>query len=650
METTKNKLQIDVNDPRIDKAFGSKLFDELFELIEQHPKLLTLDRLEKFIRRCATDKDAVYKMRDFLNDRFDYSRGKKMTSFWNNAIILAMIECHYCNERYSYNDLVYLVEKFDDSNALRLGYQWFKNSGYSHQRDSLYKLKGCFTPEYVKKRLEEGYYREILTLAALQTFELPKDLTELQKENLRKHVLEVVTANYYETNINAAETYHKDRIERSKTLFKQCPDLFTVENIVAVALSSHELAQQIYESRPKEQKKISQETISKLLDNKQCEEAMMWLILWYRIRLNKENRKKIYGWVKFMMGCDSHHKNKTIDLFEKLRKRYKIIVSFDEFLDAMVSVGDKKDLDIEGYTEKRFMNRFFYDYNDHLSVHCNYFYRSGLEKHKKQIIMDLFFWKYLPWNMLHREEKVALNDHIQLRAEEYPKQALKLARKYPKIVTLTEKSKFAIFCTLAKKDQSDDDSGYKKLNFGAGISNEIVLSAEDFRNLAVKDIDKLYRIMQIPQIKIDKELKTFKRPKSLWPQRVYKLILLQKQQWLPKKNQAFELLKDFSESNSDNHNDYFIATWKALPENMRPSPMELCILENNKQFYREPRFTMFVCLLKNKLITLDELMIKKLMHMYNDKHDHIQEVADITKSKELKLQITNYKIKSILND
>ncbi|MFA7717797.1 MAG: hypothetical protein WC875_03725 [Candidatus Absconditabacterales bacterium] len=655
---TEKKLQID--DPRIDTALATKPFDQLFEFIKQHPQILTLERLEKFIRRCAKDSKWKGEMRDFLQDRLGDKNNNRL---WDEKIVLAMIECFYFNADYDYHDMVHLTTKYDGGNALQLGYLWFRNSGYSFERDMLYKLKNCFTPEYIQRGMKEGHYREVLTLAALQTFKLPKDLTEQQKTELRKHVFEVVTANYDETNISAAETYHEDRIERIKTLFEQCPDLFTVENIVAVALTSHDLAKQIYESIPKEQRKISQEVISKLLDDELCCEKMILLIFWYHIRLSAENREKMYNWGKEIMaserlidggfhGCE----RRTAELFNNLMEEHRINVSFDDFMDALVEIGDKKDLNIEGYNEKKFMDKFFWEYKDLLSIHCNYHYRSGLEsKQKKQIILDFFFWEYLPWRMLDNDEKVAINQHVQMRAEKYPQQALTLARKFPEIITLTNKSKFVIFCRLARRGDEDDQykSRYVSFDFGPGIGNEITLSAQDFKNLAVDNMDKLYLMVQIPQIKIDEALKELSHPtkfNSWWSKSLHALILMQHNGYVPTKKEAFQILEDFS---NDNVQHYFVPAWKALPEKVRPTALDLCVLKST-QSSDDPNFDILMQVLKRKLVVLDDQMIKKLMDGYQNEHNQyqVQQIAElkIPNAAELLLQIGNYKLESILKE
>ena len=661
MKETEKKV-VNPEDSRIDTALENKPFNQCFVLIKRYPEILTLERLEKFIRRCAKNDDAKSKMRDFLNDRFDshgrwHNPNKDYDLLWNHAIVLAMIECYYFEDDYDYDKLIYLVKKFDDGNALRLGYKWFKNSGYAYNYDSLEKLKDCFTPEYVQERLKEGRYREILTLVSLKAFELPKNLTNRQKEKFQKHVFEVIMANYNEENISAANDYHKDRLKRIETLFEQCPALFTVKNIVAVALNSHDLAKRIYNNIPKEQRKISQTTISELLDDKRRCEKMIVLVFLCHIRLNAANRERVYVWVKKTMSSNrlidgGYHGSecRTADLLEDLIKKRKITLSFDDFLDALIEIGDKKDWDIEGYNEKKFMNKYFSDYKKYLSIHCNYSYRSGLEsKQKKQIIMDFFFWKYLPWRMLDDKEKIAINRHVQMRAEKYPRQALLLARKYPKIVRLTNKSKLKIFDELARRGDKNDKYKFRyvNFNFGSSIDNDIILSAKEFKNLARENMDKSYTMIQISQIKINK-VPILTKFKLWWYKSLYMLILIQKNNYMPTEQEVVAILKDFSD---DRVNYYFVPAWNILPEISRPTISRLCMW-SEKSSNNDPNFEILIQVLKKKLVVLDYQLINTLMDMYNnqDNQSRIKQIAKlkIPNVSELSIRIDNYTLESIL--
>jgi len=230
MKTKESELK--VNDPRIDTALETKPFDEVFAFIKKYPKVLTLERLAKLIKRCNRSEDSdARQMEDLLDNRDPTGFGrsdsnKKNNHLWNEKIVLAMIEGYYFNEDYSDYKMEYLIKKYGGQHAaIRLGYVWCNESAYEHQRHCLHLIKSCFTPEYVQKNLEEGYYKEVLTLAALNVLELPKTLTPQQKEQLRKHLFKVVTVGYYETNFITAETYHKERIKRIHAVYAQCPDL-----------------------------------------------------------------------------------------------------------------------------------------------------------------------------------------------------------------------------------------------------------------------------------------------------------------------------------------------------------------------------------------------------------------------------------------
>lgn len=653
-----------VNDPRIDNALASKPFDELFELIKKHPEIMTLERIPKFIKRCTPE--AKGKMNDFLGKRYGNhfrNDNKDADLFWNKEIVSTMIDDKYFSDEYDYHRIVELVKKYDDGNAMKLGFQWFGKAAYSFQLNNLYELKPCFTPNYIQKRLEEGHYREILTLAAIRALKLPQQLTKNQKRNLRKYMFEVLTLNYYEKNINSAQTYAEERKIRTKTLFEQCPDLFTIKDIVTVALTSNNLAKEIYNKMNPGHKEISQKTIGKFLDNKQCCQSMMLLLVWYDIVLDSDNIQKIYTWIKKTMGShDIVHGghggwqyNQTIDLFQTMSTKYNIILPIDDFFDVLASVGgQKEDLDIKGYSEKKLMKKFFDNYIQKLPHLCNYEYRSQIKnKRKKKILLDLFFWKRLPWRNLYKEEKIALQEYIEMYAEKYPKQTLFLAQKHPSIITLSDQAKFAIFVALAKKDPEDESSEYSEFNFGPGINNEIVLSVHDFMSFAEKRIDDLYKIIQIPQIKFDTALNRAIEPAKFsvwWGKFVYMLILLQAGKYTPTKKEALSLLKTFCDNRIAKH--YFLSAWKALTEKVKPTALELCVLENEKSS-EEPKFDVLSCLLKNNLLVLDEVLIEKLISLYTTtkKQYRIDEISkfEIINAPELSIQIENYKLEAILN-
>ena len=651
-----------VTDSRIDNALETKPFDDVFELIEKYPEIMTLERLPKFIKRCS--KDVKRKMRDYLDKRYNSHFCKDNSScdfFWNKEIVLAMIDGGYFSDEYDYYKIVALVRKYDDGNAMQLAFKWFKNAAYSFQHDALYNLKFCFTSDYVQNRLKEGYYLEILTLVALRLCSMPQQLTKNQKRNLRKHMFEVLTVNYYEQNINSARTCREERVTRIKRLFAQCPDLFTIKDVVTIALTDQNLAKEIYDKMNPGHRIISQKTIGKLLDNKQCHEEMMLLILWYNISLDTNNVQKIYAWIKKIMSShnivhsnnNGWQDNQTVNLFRRLSSKYKITLQFDDFLDVLIKIGGK-DVDIKGYNEIKIMTKFFDSYRKNLSRICDYKYRSGVNnKLKKKIILDLFFWKYLPWNTLHKEEKVALQEYIEMHAEKYPKEILLLAQTHPSIITLSDRVKFVIFIALAKKNRKNGNSKYVEFDFGPGINNEVVLCVQDFVNLVEKRIDDLYQIIQIPQIKFDIALSKTTEPAKFsvwWGKSVYMLILIQSGKYSPTKEEVLILLKTFSDSKVPNY--YFTSAWEILSENIKPTDLELCVLENNKSS-EEPKFNILSRLLEKKLLVLDEVLIERLISLYarTKKRYLIENISkfEISNATELSTQIENCKLEAILN-
>jgi len=420
-----------------------------------------------------------------------------------------------------------------------------------------------------------------------------------------------------------------------------------------VALSSQKLANEIYTSMSEDRKSIAQETITRLLDDEQCQKEMLWAILEYRIRLNTVNRKKIYDWIKSTMTIEwfydggTNQAGEKRSLFDKIRKRYKITVTFDEFLTAISDMGDEKELDIRGSNEKKLMKKFFNDYKDIIPDVCNYYYRSTLDdERKKLLVMDLFFWKYLPWTLLHKEEKIAMNKHIQFRAKAYPRRVLKLAKKHPNI-TLSDQVKLSLFCDLAKINSDKEYSKYRELDFGPYIDKDIVVSDKDFQNLAANNIDMLYQIIQVPQIKISIFIKP-KKFKYYYYNWVYKLICIQYDGYIPTKKEAFELLKFFL---WEHKKYYFVPVWNALPEKVRPEPTNLCILANSKSC-EEPEFNILELLLGNKLVVLDDALIQRLsdLHAKKFKQHRIEDITklNIPRANDLALQIKKQKTMAFL--
>lgn len=644
------KIEIDITDPRIDGAFETKPIEEVFDFIKKNPATLTSPRLVKLIARC-TKEEKQGKMRDILNSRLLEYRTSK--NAWDEYIVSAMIAGQYFRQDYDYPNLIALVKKYEgDGNAMQLAFQWFKNYGYAYYYDDLLKLKPLFTQEYVQKRLEAGNYRELLTLAALDIVQLP-ELTDKQISEFRKYMFEVLTTNYYEENISAAQSYRKDRDKRIETLWKKYPALFMLEDLVTVALTSYMLCDGIYQQLPIERKIISQETIARLFADKQCQLEIMRLILNFNIRLNKANRKKIVAWVKDIHPDDiisygpTHKGQLRNALYTAFKKRYKISISFDEFLTTMTKLHDERYLDIKAGSEQKLMNAFAWN-KKNLSLVCTYYYRSTLEsKAKKHLIMDLFFWEYLPWKMLHADEKVLLNEHIASRAIKHPEQTIKLARKHPSIVKLSENTKLWLFRLLAQTGSSKKHAPYKEIDFGSGNAKEITVSAEDFQKLAAEELDLLYQMMKIPQIKIT----FFVKPEKFaawWDEQLYTLILMQYKAYVPTEGEAITLLKTFSHEMTEY---YFVPAWQAMPENVRPSAVAL-YKQINKKSCEGKNLAVFERLLKYKLVPLDDLIIKKLVDLYRKEFNQywVESIAalEIPGAAELSLQLKEQKINSFL--
>jgi hypothetical protein len=635
---------------------------------------MTLDRLATFIRRCAKKtkrNDQHGKMRELLNDRYRYhftNSSNDSDLFWNKDIVLAMIQGRYFTEQYDYDKMVCLVKKYDDGNALQMGYQWFKNIEGNYRRDYLLQLKSCFTPDYLQQRLEEGYYLEILTLVSLRIFPLPISLTKNQKRNLRKCLFKVLMIGYYETNVNSAESYQKERITRAKTLFAQYPDLFTFKDILTVMLSSPDLGVDLYSHMNPGHKTLTQKTIGKLLDDGLLCRPMLFSIVLYDIPLDENNMKKVYAWIKKTMASHGDKVNycnlsgsdkRTVQIFIGLCNKFNITLAFDDFLDVLVSVGDTsvwKENNICGYNEERLMNNFFSVYRNDLSRLCNYAYRSQLkDKSKQKLVLDLFFWKYLPWNSLHTSEKIVLNDFLDVYAERYPERVLLLAQKHPSIITLTNDTKLTIFLSLARP-QKNEIRVYAPFDFGSGIDNQIILSPYHFKNLVKNNIDGLYSLIHLPQINAAAALNTISQSQKFdawWAESVYLLILLENSKYIPTKAEAMELLTVFADDRilKIPHN-YFACLWNALPDDRKPDPLDLCVL-NNTRSCEEPLFDVFRQLLYNNLIVLDDVLIARLIALYaKDIHsNYIDQIAksNITNATELLSQIRHYKVESLLS-
>jgi hypothetical protein len=655
------------DEKRIDVALETKPLVHVFELIKLHPDVLTLDRLPKLITRCAKDSKAHGEMEEFLEKRY-YNHFQKSQSdsdsFWNKDIVLAMIQGQYFTGQYEYDKMICLVKKY--GNGLQMGFLQFKDCAYEYEENKLLKLQSCFTQEYIQKCLEEGLYLEVLTLAALRCYSLPI-LTKQQKRLMRKHLFDVLMVGYSEPNVNSAPTYHKERIKRAKTLFAQCPDLFRFEDTLIVMLSDVDLAMEIYSKMPVGHRHLDQKTIGRLLDDRLLSKPMLYCVYWtpiYTITLDNANIKKVGSWIKKTMASHGHKLHyyqlsgsdrRTLQIFVGLRRRFNITVAFDDFLDVLILAGGNnktwEEHSITGYSEEKIMKNFFSEYEADLFDLCGYEYRKTItDKRKKKLIFDLFFWKHLPVKILCEEEKVFFNELMNIYVERDPKQVLLIAQKNPRSITLTDDLKLKLLLSLAPQK----NGVYASFNFGRTIANKIVMSLQYFQKLLNK-IDTLYSLVHLRQIDIADALNKIVPPEKFdqwWAKSVYLLILIEKKKYIPTKEEALELLTVFSNSSvTEIPHNYFICLWKALPNDRKPKPLDLCVL-NNTGSVEKPLYDIFRQLLYNNLLVLDEVVIAKLIDLYTKKiHTHyIDHIAksQIPNASRLLDKINNYKLIDLL--
>lgn len=635
--TKTEKSELDQNDPRIDKAFAEKPISKVFEFIKENPQALTSSRLIGLMKRCAKKEqyDDRKKMEEFLIDRdknfyrSEWDR-KDNSHLWDKDIVRAIIDLRYLKEDYNYDNVLYLLSMCDEGNALRLGYKWFGRSSYSFELNWLNQLKPHFTPEYVAQRITEGLYLEVLTLAALRSFPLPKDLTPQQQQEFRKHLFTVLTVGWEEDHPSTIAQYREERAKKIQTLYAQYPDWFGVEEVVVIAITGHDLAKGIYAKIPVEKRKISQQQIAKLLAHDASKKAMMQVLLWYPIRLNKANKETIYQWIKGRLQSGYHINESEQEFMDSLQKKFWLKLSFDDFIETLA----KKAFDgaPDFAREKDFVNKYFPEYEFSLATHCSYTYRSQVTSRKKRmLIMDLFFWKHLSWRYLHKEEKIELNKHVQLRADRHPEQAIKLAQQHPKIVTLTDKSKFDILFQLGKVHENAKISRYQAVDFGKNIGNDIMVPVADFNWRASTDyIDDLYQMLRLPQIKLDAVIASSHKPKpnaTWWGKYVYRLICIEYlKRELPDK-EVLEMIEKFADGEFSCPRLYFTRAWKAISNETQKEIIKKCCSKKYK--VRNDNHKILLRAIEEGFLSLTDEIISAVLRIYADGNScyHIDQLA-----------------------
>lgn len=695
------KLRIEVTDSRVDVLLQTKTLDAVFRFIEICPYVITLDRLEKFIKRVnkkikqSTEETEKKRIKDemdsYLLTRIKASLEDKLRAidaedYWSENIVLLIIDGGYLLD--NIDSIAGLACRYGRDSLLKLAFCYFKDTVFDCDHRKLSGLKEFFSPQYVKKMVQAEYYVEVLTLVALNLFDLPKDLTKDQKEKFRNIVAPIVT-----TKDEDSSSHNTEMRRRVNLLFDVCPDLFTTKDIPVIALTGHKLAKEIYSKMSKECQIISQESISNLLDDEVVQEHMIWVILWYDIDVSPSNYLKIYDWVKNNVASQVYYSDDAISydtqiqlchaLFQKegskksnIEKKMKVVLSFDDFLEVLSKV-DRDGIGIYNFYTSKLMSLYFVYYRDNIEDHCCYEYRSNLkDPNKMKLILDLFFWKELPWNLLHKQEKIAMNIYVNESASKYPRQSLLIANSHPSIITLSEEAKFAIFnnfpygihkeipewsiigCTDIRDSEKLVNKGLDFIfDFGSNISNEIVLSSSDFAQLLATDIERLYKIIQFSQINTSKVWDTFQKPDKLqdewWVESLYKLIMLKRGQFIPSQSEAFEMLISFDTNGvNDCLEPYFVDAWNLLPQDIRSNYIDLCRLEEDKKFF-EKKMRALTRLLEYGFVTLDSLLVDDLCNLIvnnaSDFNSQWLRSLEVDGMQDLNNRIQNQHIQSLLS-